>query len=170
VESEATIEMQSMYPTFSEPIVERPSENWYRKYLARWKLKTLPNTDIEMIRSLQATASAIRTWFTEVYDKIDLTQYEKTFIGNMDETMLSSKSKLLCVVRGASRYALNQEDENSEHITLIATVTANGDHMPPFVIFPLKTSPDLLDQLVLDHQITISGQETGWIDKDKFLH
>jgi hypothetical protein len=43
-------------------------------------------------------------------------------------------------------------------------VTANGDSMPPFVIFPLKNSPEILDDLVKDGQIIIGGQEAGWID------
>ena len=92
------------------------------------------------------------------------------FIGNMDETMISSNSRLLCVVRRSSRYALNVEDENSEHITLVALVTANGDSMAPFVIFPLKNSPEILDDLVKDGQIITGGQDSGWIDKVKFLH
>jgi hypothetical protein len=170
VETDAMIEMKSIYPKFEEKIVERPSEFWLKQYLDRWKLKTLHSTDIELARSQQATATAIKKWFIEVYDKIDFSLYGKDFIGNMDETMISSNSRLLCVVRRASRYALNVEDENSEHITLVAMVTANGDSMPPFVIFPLKNSPDILDDLVKDGQIIIGGQDAGWIDKVKFLH
>jgi hypothetical protein len=170
VESDAIVEMQTLYPTFLEKEVNRPSEFWLKEYFDRWKLKTLLHTDIELARSQQATASAIKKWFTEVYDKIDFSLYGKDFIGNMDETMISSKSRLLCVVRRSSRYALNVEDENSEHITLVALVTANGDSMAPFVIFPLKNSPDILDQLVKDGQIIIGGQDAGWIDKVKFLH
>jgi hypothetical protein len=42
--------------------------------------------------------------------------------------------------------------------------------MAPFVIFPLKNSPEILDDLVKDGQIIIGGQDSGWIDKGKFLH
>jgi hypothetical protein len=99
VESDAMVEMQAIYPTFLQKEIDRPSEFWLREYLVRWKLKTLRSTDIELARSQQATASAIKKWFTEVYDKIDFSLYEKDFIGNMDETMISSNSRLLCVVR-----------------------------------------------------------------------
>ena len=164
------VEMQSIYLTFLQKEIDRPSEFWLKEYLTRWKLKTLRSTDIELARSQQATTSAIKKWFEEVYDKIDFSLYEKDFIGNMDETMISSNSRLLCVVRRSSRYALNVEDENSEHITLVALVTANGDSMAPFVIFLLKNSPEILDDLVKDGQIIIGGQDSGWIDKVKFLH
>jgi hypothetical protein len=164
------IEMKTLYPLYKRNPIERPSEYWLKKFYARWDLKTLRSTDIELARSQQATASAIKKWFAEVYDKIDFSLYDKDFIGNMDETMISSKSRLLCVVRRSSRYALNVEDENNEHITLVALVTANGDSMAPFVIFPLKKSPEILDDLVKDGQIIIGGQDSGWIDKVKFLH
>jgi hypothetical protein len=77
VESDAIVEMQTLYPTFLVKEVNRPSEFWLKEYFDRWKLKTLLHTDIELARSHQATASAIKKWFTEVYDKIDLTQYER---------------------------------------------------------------------------------------------
>jgi hypothetical protein len=65
---------------------------------------------------------------------------------------------------------LNIEDENSEHITLVCTVTANGDSAPPFAIFPLKNMPTILDDMVKDNQLIVGGQESGWIDQLKFLH
>ncbi len=159
-----------IYPSFVKKEFHIPSEDWLSDFKDRWNLKTLKSTDIERARSLGATVSLIRKWFTEVYDRIDLNKYDKSFIGNMDETMISSKSRLLCIVRRTSRYALSIEDENSEHITLVCTVTANGDSAPPFAIFPLKTMPMILDEMVKDNQLIVGGQESGWIDQSKFLH
>lgn len=159
-----------IYPSFVKNETKIPSEDWLSDFKGRWNLKTLKSTDIEGVRSLGATVTSIRKWFSEVYDPIDLTKYDKSFIGNMDETMISSKSRMLCVVRRTSRYALNIEDENSEHITLVCTVTANGDSTPPFAIFPLKNMPTVLDDMVKDNQLIVGGQESGWIDQLKFLH
>jgi len=151
--------MRLIYPSFVKNETKIPSEDWLSDFKGRWNLKTLKSTDIEGVRSLGATVTSIRKWFSEVYDPIDLTKYDKSFIGNMDETMISSKSRMLCVVRRTSRYALNIEDENSEHITLVCTVTANGDSTPPFAIFPLKNMPTVLDDMVKDNQLIVGGIE-----------
>jgi hypothetical protein len=162
--------MKVIYPTFVKKESQLPSDDWLGDFKGRWSLKPLKSTDIERARSLGATVSSLRKWFTDIYDLIDLSKYDKSFIGNMDETMISSKSRLLCIVRRTSRYALSIEDENSEHITLVCTVTANGDSAPPFAIFPLKNMPMILDEMVTDNQLIVGGQESGWIDQSKFLH
>ena len=80
------IEMNSIYPKFQQKLIERPSEHWLKEFLDRWKLNTLKSSDIELLRSKQATTSSIKKWFSEVYEKIDFNLYEKDLIGNKDET------------------------------------------------------------------------------------
>ena len=70
VETDAMIEMKIIYPKFQQKLVERPSEHWLKEFLGKWKLKTLKSTDIELLRSKQATASAIKNGFLKFMKKL----------------------------------------------------------------------------------------------------
>ena len=91
-------------------------------------------------------------------------------IGNLDEMMLSSNSKLVCVGKRGSRFAVSEGDDSAEHVTMLACVTTDGRSMPPFIIFPLTNLPNY-SRPTGEKQagIYIGGQEKGWIDQGTFF-
>ncbi len=160
--------MVEHYPKFQKPITEMPSATWFRGFLKRNELKKLASTNMEKNRLEMGTTGNIKYWFEEIYSKIDLNKFDFRMIGNCDESMLTSKSRLICIVKRNSRFAIISEDENNEHITIMTTCTANGDYMPLLMIIPLKNLPKELDQLVKAGKIEVTCQESGWIDKVTF--
>ncbi len=165
---EAHGEMIQHFPKFPKPDSEEPSDTWIKSFQKRNDKKSLRSTNLEGDRIKMGTTANVREWFTKVYNLIDLTQYDERMIGNADESMLQTKSRLLCIVKRDERFALVREDNNSEHITILTLVTTNGDYMAPMLIFDLKHLPTNLDQLVKLGKIIWASQENGWIDKVNF--
>ena len=110
----------------------------------------------------------ISWWFTEIYGKIDLTKYANEMIGNADETMLSSKGRLKCIISKVQRQAIIKVKQDKEHVTILTMITNTADYSPPLFIFPLKNTPKELTDMVLGGKIIIAGQESGWIDTSIF--
>ena len=168
VYEKAHAEMVQHYPKFVLPTVEAPSIDWIRVFNKRNTMTPKVSSDMEAKRVEMGSVGNIREWFEKVYDPIDLTKYNPRMIGNMDETMLQTKSRLLCIVKKGTRHAITKDTDTGEHIIVVVFVTTNGDTMPPLFILPLKNLPTNLDDLVKAGKIMISGQESGWIDQATF--
>ena len=57
-------------------------------------------------------------------------------------------------------------DQEPEHITVLNCISADGDHLKPLIIFPLKTMPPLQPQV--REAFLISGQSSGWMTSAAF--
>lgn len=90
--------------------------------------------------------------------------YLPGLIFNLDETMLHpGKNHLKVIVRGNGGRPTQKMQTKGEHITFALCVAANGDHLKPLVILPLKTLPDFPPELT--NMYTWAGQQSGWMDK-----
>lgn len=161
--------MQDHFPKFPKPYSEEPSYSWVRDFMNRTDVVKRTGNSMELPRLQMGTTGNISSWFQDTYMKIDLTQYNSKLICNCDESMLETKAKTICVVRRFQRYAIIPEMPNGEHITILTMVTTNGDTCPPLMIFPLKTLPTQLSDLVTNDRLWVGGQESGWIDQVTFL-
>ena len=85
-------------------------------------------------------------------------------IWNFDETMLKPTSKRLKVFtrRGSPRPVVADSKHMYEHITLGLCISASGHYAPTLVIFPLKCSPELPEEVL--EFFAVGGQANGWID------
>ena len=156
------------YPDYKFPKVEEPISDWIRDFMKRNDMENKESHMLEKARSEGANITTIRDWFNNVYSEDEFKKYKPVMIGNIDETMLVSKSKLLCVVKRGSRYAICQEDDDTEHVTMLACVTTDGQSVPPYLIFPLKYLPTTLDNQIKNNQVFIGCQPQGWINQDTF--
>lgn len=157
------------YPKFTFPEVEKPSLDWVHDFMKRNNLQKKTDHHLEKVRSEAGSIATLKDWFTNVYTEEEYKKYKSFMIGNLDETMLSSNSKLVCVGKRGSRFAVSEGDDSAEHVTMLACVTTDGRSMPPFIIFPLTNLPTTLDQQVKNKQVYIGGQEKGWIDQGTFF-
>jgi len=100
--------------------------------------------------------------YNELYDlyKIPL---ELRF--NVDETWLDGKPDhhKTAAEKGGSTRCLKMVKLNSEHITLVLCICANGDALKTLAILPLKSVPPLA--LTVTQFFVIAGSENGWIDQ-----
>ena len=160
--------MIEFYPDFKFPTVEEPSGDWGLDFIKRNGMEKKENHSLKKDRSEGANITTIRDWFNNVYTEEEFKKYKPSMIGNLDETMLVSRSKLICVVKRGSRYAICDEDDDTEHVTMLACVTTDGQSMPPYIIFPLKYLPTTLDNQIKNKQVYIGGQKKGWITQESF--
>lgn len=157
--------MVEYFPKWKLPECEEPSDDWIKAFSKRNDMKKLLSSDMEQGRIEMGTTGNIGSWFTETYDPIDLSKYHTSMIANMDESMLQTKSRMVCIVKRTARHAIISESGNDEHITIVTAVTTNGDYPPPLFIFPLKNLPSNIDSMVKSGKMHVSGQESGWIDQ-----
>lgn len=104
----------------------------------------------------------IEQFFNEFRNFRQIRQNNTKLIINIDETVIQigkDKTKVLC---------FNEEPPPTrtippllEHITIVFAITAWGEYITPLVILPLKTLPDLSNDISENYDIT--GSDKGWI-------
>lgn len=72
----------------------------------------------------------------------------------------SNREKAACLVDSAKPCI--PTSETTEHLTLCLFIAANGTHLRPTVIFPLKNAPALVNEIT--QYYNIAGQDNGWIN------
>src|SRR5690348_7352882 len=122
--------MQAHYPKFHVKPPEEPSESWVRDFIRRHDMKTKATITMEHDRVKMGTIGNVDWWFTNVYEKVDLTKYSKFMIGNCDESMLESKARMIGVIHRHDLHAVISQDPEHEHVTILTCATVNGDYMP----------------------------------------
>ena len=160
--------MKEYYVDYSFPEPEEPSAEWVKAFMNRHNLKTLLSTPLSKDRSEAGSDVSISQWFKDVYTEDIAKQFKPAMIANLDETMLIARNRFLCVVKRDSRYAVIEEDDTCEHVTLLTCATTDGQKPPPFLRVPLKTLPVALDEMVQLKQIMVGGQQSGWVTQTNF--
>lgn len=96
------------------------------------------------------------------------TEVRRQLTFNMDETMLDSTSKKIRVLIPSDSVPVRISSNESEgmHITLVFCIAADGSHVKPSLILPLKTFPISLADFA-DH-FHWAGQSSGWITAEIF--
>ena len=152
-----------------------PSDKWLRKFLKK-------NPKLSM-RSPHGIDPGHRTVGQDEFDRFyDLLEDELKVINNdpsrifnMDETGFSSRSKSnpskVIAPRGC-RQAFSIKLNISGHVTLVATISADGRILPPKIIFSSKsaTVPDAdNDELGIPGDWVLVSTPTGFIVEDELV-
>ena len=122
-----------------------------------------------MYRFNTVTKDNIENWFKNFYQKLPHEDYDPKLIANMDEVMVDFKRKIKLVTLKTIKQVIGIQDEESEHITSALCIFANGDYMPPYMIFPLDNLPKELAEMIKENKFFIGGQKSGWMTSDTFL-
>ena len=82
--------------------------------------------------------------------------------------MLQQKGRRLVKVPRDTKVALIKNDDDIELITIMSCIVAIGDAMTQIFIFPLKNTPNELDDLVVVEKFNVADQQEGWISQEIF--
>lgn len=94
--------------------------------------------------------------------------YHPSMIANFDETFLMwGSNKWKVVTRAQNKVGMIKEIPMNEHMTLCATIFADGTHLSALLILPLVNLPEDIKYEDLP-QFDWTGQRNGWITKDIF--
>ncbi len=126
------------------------------------------NNPLEAERSQNATIGNLSHWFSEMSKEIDFSTVHPLMVGNLDETMLNSKGSTLCCVKKDDPYAITEDLESKEHVTILHLVITGGSQFIPLFVFPLTNMPTYLEDLVKANKVLVFGQDKGWISLDSF--
>ncbi len=107
-----------------------------------------------------------REKYVEFFDEYKNLRLEHKFLPNLifniDETMIDVTTiPQKVIIFKDDQHPVATEEKKSEHITLLLSLPVVGDPLRPLAILPLKTMPDLNEDITKYFDIT--GQPTGWI-------
>jgi hypothetical protein len=126
---------------------------------------------VERERILATTPANMRAYHRSLKRLFDVHQYDSSLVGAFDETMLDysdeGKAALFVYTFGQSPAAV-PGSASSAHITLGATIFADGSAMRPMVILPLSQFPQGIEHDMISQFCGWAGQEAGWMNKPIF--
>ncbi|KAI0235680.1 hypothetical protein LSAT2_013758, partial [Lamellibrachia satsuma] len=139
-------------------------DKWVYDFLKRWpELKIMKPKGLSMVRARSATRETLDNYYREllrIFQKYKLLEKPHR-IFNVDETGISTEHIPPKIVASRGRTPLAMVSSRSATTTIISTVSAIGQVLPPYIIFKGKRMcDDLLAGALPGTQATMS--ETGW--------
>ncbi|KAJ8340702.1 hypothetical protein SKAU_G00353350 [Synaphobranchus kaupii] len=150
-----------------------PSDMWWSRFKARHPALTMRTADsLDRARVHGATPEAIEGFFS-IYEALYIQHDLKNkphLIFNCDETGFGdkprSREKVLCQTR--RRHIYQQQQTTQQHITVHCCVSAAGESIPPFIIFP-GCLPSTAYKLDGPSNALYGIQQKGYMDGELFL-
>ena len=147
----------------------KPSFRWARRFsksLEDFRVK--PSQPISTQRVINSSVERIEDWFKKADELVSPSKRRPELIFNMDETMLDSTARKIRVIVPKDSVPIRVDSNESEgmHITLVFCVAADGEHMKPSLVLPLKQFPFSLAELA--HKFHWAGQSAGWMTAEIF--
>jgi len=130
--------------------------------------KVATSQQISPQRIINSSSERIEEWFEKAMAEAKPKDVNPALLFNMDETMLDSTPKRIrVIVPGESQpIRLNSNESEGLHITLVFCIAADGEHMKPALILPLREFPLGLAEFAGNFHW--AGQSAGWITAEIF--
>ncbi|KAA6355289.1 MAG: hypothetical protein EZS28_049184, partial [Streblomastix strix] len=170
-ELETTLEMAcamglgKLQDEFSR-IVDYPSKQKVSELIQEHKMSFSRPSDLEFQRSQAGMASNIRHWFSDPFTEDITNGVTEFFFINSDE--INVDADMGCRVakpKSFSRAPAETDAGTPHHITLMMTITPNGQNPPPFIIIGgLAKVPEALQHYMDDGLAYFVCNSSGWID------
>jgi len=152
----------------------RPGNAWFKGFLKRHP--KISEKEAESLTKARAgvTKEGLEKWFSEVAtyfkeEKLESVLTDPSRIFNGDETgfrLCPKTGKLLCE-RGDRNCYVQVPNNEKEQLTVMCTFSANGDTVPPMVIYPYKRLPRAIAESVPDGW-GIGLSSSGWMNSEVF--
>lgn len=121
---------------------KKAGRQWYRLFMKRHPELALRTPEQTSMNRVKAFCKPNVDKFFENYGRmVDLHLFDAQSIYNMDESDFStvpSKIGKVIALKGARRVGKLEAGERGTMVTMALTVSASGNSIPPFFIFPLK--------------------------------
>ena len=145
------------------------SLSWLLGFMKRTpSIKLAPARVIEEERAENSTRDEIDHYFDLLVNLFKKNDYDWSMVANFDETYLIwGCDRFKVLTRSTNKVGIVKEVNVSEHLTLCATIFADGTSLHPLVILPKVNLPKEInfdDFPCFDW----TGQKNGWIDKAIF--
>jgi hypothetical protein len=117
---------------------------------------------------VNSTYERIEEWYNAATAIVDPDKREPGLMFNMDETMLDSTPRKIRVIvpKDSTPLRINSNESEGLHITLVFCVAADGEHLKPALILPLKEFP--LSCADIADRFHWAGQSAGWMTAEIF--
>lgn len=148
-----------------------PGRDWFYHFLNRWrdKIGTKYAKNMSSARASSCTSDIINNFFQILKDN-NIDKIEPNNLWNVDETGFScdpGKKKILCRKISKNPVLLIGNNEKA-HYTVACCCSADGTHLPPFVVYKSK---NLYDKWCLGGptRTVYSSSPSGWMESKQFL-
>jgi hypothetical protein len=146
------------------------SSGFVRRFLERHpEVHQVPARALEPERADGANAVSLNAFF-DVYEEMQKRfTFHPSLTANFDETMVKFKetSHKVLAPREVTKAHFRMKP-HVEHITLGATIFADGSHFKPLLIIGKTYLPAEMVSLVVDKKWCVAGGDTAWITKVVF--
>lgn len=146
--------------------------DWLHAFLKRHPSISLRQPEATSLARAQAfNKVTISKYFTALKIIMDKHKFEPDQIYNMDESGLStvqSRTDKILATKGRKQVGTLTSAERGQHFTVVCSINALGNYIPPAIIFPRKN----MKQELLDHAppgCVGFPQESGWMTGQVFL-
>ena len=146
-------------------------KDWFTSFMKRhpelsvWKCEA-----VSKARMTAFNKESVGQFFVHLSNLLESTQVTANNIWNMDETGVTTVQKTGKIIarRGMKRVGAMTSEERGKLVTIAVTVSAGGNSIPPFFVFPrARMNADLLKYapMGLDGVAALSG----WMQQVHFL-
>ncbi|XP_050498219.1 uncharacterized protein LOC126879210 [Diabrotica virgifera virgifera] len=151
-----------------------PGRSWFQGFLKRHpKIKERYPEAVSKARAA-VTQDRIEAWFDEIQlfleeDRYDEILLDPTRVFNADEAgfCLCPKSEKVLGPVGYKEDFYIRVSSEKEQITVMATFSADGKHVPPMLIFPYKRIPEAIAKSVPENW-GLGRSDSGWMTSQVF--
>ena len=141
-----------------------PSRAWINAVCERLEVRLCRAQELELARRLYCDVDAIVSWFTQfscLFDRSPL------LIFNMDETFVTAKRRLHCIVPN-NLQPLVTAMPVAPHMTGAVTINAVGQPVRPFIIVPKKKTLRSLEKF--NDSAYFASSTSGWMTRTLFRY
>jgi hypothetical protein len=146
-----------------------PSFSWARQFSRSLdEFKVANSQPISAQRVINSSVEHIDDWFKKADEVVRPGKRRPELFFNMDETMLDSTARKIRVIvpKESLPIRLNSSESEGMHITLVFCIAADGEHMKPSLVLPLKQFPISLAEVA--DKFHWAGQSAGWMTAEIF--
>ena len=146
-------------PTFNA------SRGWVEKFFARHRISLLRRTSVSQKLPKQLEGS-IKKFYEDAGRYMRIGKYPRSLVANMHETpaffdMIPAKS--ICKT-GSRECIVRTSGSKKKHVTVVLSVAADGNLLPPMIIFKGKTDKTI-KKLRIPEGFIAKTQEKSWMDE-----